>query len=71
MSREAFDERYEWMAGQDGYYILVVEDTARKTVVGTGALIVEKKLYVYHFLSLFHYFFSFFYIYIYIKKDRL
>ena len=47
VTREAFEQRYNWMAGQDGYYILVVEDTTRGIIVGTGALIVEKKLYVY------------------------
>ncbi|PKS12107.1 hypothetical protein jhhlp_001405 [Lomentospora prolificans] len=43
VTREAFEQRYNWMAGQDGYYILVVEDTTRGIIVGTGALIVEKK----------------------------
>lgn len=40
-----FAERFEWLSKQDGgYYILVIEDGGR--VVGTGALIVERKLYV-------------------------
>lgn len=40
-----FAGRYEWLSKQDGgYYILVIEDGGR--VVGTGALIVERKLYV-------------------------
>ena len=40
-----FAERFEWLTRQDGgYYILVIEDGGR--VVGTGALIVERKLYV-------------------------
>jgi len=41
-----WDERYEWMAnqGKGGYYLLVIDDGNR--VVGTGALIVERKLYV-------------------------
>lgn len=46
-----WDERYEWMVsqGKGGYYLLVIDDGNR--VVGTGALIVERKLYV--FLSFF------------------
>lgn len=40
----AFEAQYDAMAGQEGYYILVVEDTARGVIVGTGALIVERKL---------------------------
>jgi hypothetical protein len=40
-----FAERFAWLTRQDGgYYILVIEDGGR--VVGTGALIVERKLYV-------------------------
>lgn len=41
-----FDDRYRWMASQDGYYILVIEDASsgKAVVVGTGALIVERKL---------------------------
>ena len=41
-----WDERYEWMAneGKGGYYLLVIDDGHR--IVGTGALIVERKLYV-------------------------
>jgi glucosamine-phosphate N-acetyltransferase len=37
-------ERYEWMntQGRGGYYLLVVDDGSR--IVGTGALIVERKL---------------------------
>ncbi|KXH40854.1 acetyltransferase [Colletotrichum salicis] len=38
-----FAERYQWLSKSDGYYILVIEDTSTKTVVGTGALIVERK----------------------------
>lgn len=44
ISRDAFEERFRWMASQDGYYVLVVEDAAKGVVVGTGALIVERKL---------------------------
>ncbi|SPO03791.1 probable glucosamine-phosphate N-acetyltransferase [Cephalotrichum gorgonifer] len=43
VSAEAFAGQYDAMAGQEGYYILVVEDTARGVIVGTGALIVERK----------------------------
>jgi glucosamine-phosphate N-acetyltransferase len=49
ISEEAFRERYEWIAdrGSGQYFIVVVEDKARepdKRVVGTGALVVERKL---------------------------
>lgn len=46
VTKEQWEERYEWMAGQGrgGYYLLVIDDGER--VVGTGALIVERKLYV-------------------------
>ncbi|KAK4682982.1 Glucosamine-phosphate N-acetyltransferase-like protein [Podospora pseudoanserina] len=46
ISRQEFDERYQWLAKQDGtYFILVVEDTNLNPprIVGTGALIVERK----------------------------
>ncbi|CCF33401.1 acetyltransferase [Colletotrichum higginsianum] len=43
ISEPQFAERYDWLSKSDGYYILVIEDTSRKTVVGTGALIVERK----------------------------
>jgi glucosamine-phosphate N-acetyltransferase len=38
-----WNERYDWMntQGKGGYYLLVVEDGNR--IVGTGALIVERK----------------------------
>ncbi|TVY15951.1 Glucosamine 6-phosphate N-acetyltransferase [Lachnellula arida] len=38
-----WDERYTWMntQGKGGYYLLVVDDGTR--IVGTGALIVERK----------------------------
>jgi glucosamine-phosphate N-acetyltransferase len=44
-----FNERYDFMntQGQGAYYLLVIED--RKRIVGTGALIVEKKLCVLQF----------------------
>ncbi len=45
ISEEQFEERYSWISRQDGgYFILVVEDTNVGKVVGTGALIVERKL---------------------------
>jgi glucosamine-phosphate N-acetyltransferase len=44
ITEEQFNERYDFMntQGQGAYYLLVIED--RKRIVGTGALIVEKKL---------------------------
>ena len=53
VTAEAFEKQYDAMAGQEGYYILVVEDTSRGVIVGTGALIVEKKLCVLPSPSLF------------------
>jgi glucosamine-phosphate N-acetyltransferase len=46
ISEAAFDERYKWMVSQEGYYILVIEDSSsgKSVVVGTGALLVERKL---------------------------
>jgi len=47
ISKDQFDERYRWISRQDGgYFILVIEDTnsSPPRVVGTGALIVERKL---------------------------
>lgn len=41
---EAFAERYNWMLSQDTYYVLVIEDTSTGKVVGTGNLLVERKL---------------------------
>jgi len=46
ISKEQFEEQYNWMSRQEGgYFILVVEDTntSPPRVVGTGALIVERK----------------------------
>ncbi|KAG0651283.1 Phosphoglucosamine transacetylase [Hyphodiscus hymeniophilus] len=42
-----FNERYEFLSGQGkgGYYLLVIEDGGR--IVGTGALIVERK-FIHH-----------------------
>ena len=46
VSKEEWLERFDWMVRQEGYYIVVVEDTTKKLVVGTGAVVVEKKLCV-------------------------
>ncbi|KAL7621722.1 Glucosamine-phosphate N-acetyltransferase-like protein [Parahypoxylon ruwenzoriense] len=43
ISKEQFAERYQWMASQDTYHVLVIEDTSNKKIVGTGALLVERK----------------------------
>jgi hypothetical protein len=44
ITEEEWDGRYDWMStqGKGGYYLLVIEDGGR--IVGTGALIVERKL---------------------------
>lgn len=49
ISQEQFEKQFDDMEKQGSYYIIVIEDTNRSenSVVGTGALIVEKKLYVY------------------------
>jgi glucosamine-phosphate N-acetyltransferase len=46
VSEERFNERYDWMSthAKGTYYILIIDDGER--IVGTGALIVEKKLSV-------------------------
>lgn len=46
ITKDAFDERYEWMESQDTYYVLVIEDgsSGKPVIVGTGALLVERKL---------------------------
>ncbi|KAL9602014.1 MAG: hypothetical protein Q9219_002122 [cf. Caloplaca sp. 3 TL-2023] len=44
ISEKAWDERYDWMTTRgDGYYILVICNGEKK-VVGTGALLVERKI---------------------------
>ncbi|KHO00429.1 glucosamine 6-phosphate N-acetyltransferase [Metarhizium album ARSEF 1941] len=47
VTKEAFEEQFRQMSQQGGYYIIVIEDTNRtdgtKSVVATGALIVERK----------------------------
>lgn len=46
ISEEKWDERFEWMAKRgDEYFLLVIVDGEGK-IVGTGALIVERKLLV-------------------------
>lgn len=43
ITEDQFTDRFEWIKRQDGgYYILCIEDGGK--VVGTGALIVERKL---------------------------
>lgn len=44
ISKEAFEKRFREMQSIWGYYILVVLDGSKK-IVGTGALVLEKKLY--------------------------
>lgn len=46
ISESDFDKQYEKMSSEGSYYIIVIEDTTRteRPVVGTGALIVERKL---------------------------
>ena len=44
ITEEQWNERYEWMSKRnDEYFILVVQDGEGK-VVGTGAVVVERKL---------------------------
>ncbi|KAH6688930.1 acetyltransferase [Plectosphaerella plurivora] len=40
---DKFQGQYDWFASSGSYYIIVVEDTTKGAVVGTGALIVERK----------------------------
>ena len=46
ISESQFVERYQSISRQDGYYILVIEDSSKEkpVVVGCGSLIVESKL---------------------------
>lgn len=47
ITEEAWDERFSWMAKkEDEYHILVICNGEGK-VVGTGGVVVERKLYVY------------------------
>ncbi|EGZ78135.1 glucosamine 6-phosphate N-acetyltransferase [Neurospora tetrasperma FGSC 2509] len=46
ITKEQFQDRYDWVSRQDGgYFILVIEDTnsSPPRVVGTGAVLVERK----------------------------
>ena len=44
ISETAWNERYDWLARRgDEYYIIVICDGEKK-VVGTGAVIIERKL---------------------------
>lgn len=48
VSKEEFEKRFDEMrAGAGGYHVLVILDGEGK-IVGTGALIVERKLCVFH-----------------------
>lgn len=46
ITEKEWNGRYDWMnnQGKGGYYIMVIEDQGK--IVGTGALLVERKLYV-------------------------
>lgn len=46
VTEEQFNARYDWMnsQGRDVHYIVVIEHDNR--IVGTGALLVERKLFV-------------------------
>lgn len=47
IAEKEWNERYDWMSnqGKGGYYLLVIEDGGR--IVGTGALLVERK-FIHH-----------------------
>lgn len=46
INKERWEERFDWMKVREGeYFILVVTDESGK-VVGTGAVVVERKLSV-------------------------
>ena len=50
ISEDQFNERWDWMAAQNGtYFVLVIEDTAISRVIATGALLLERKLFVLDF----------------------
>jgi len=45
ISEQAFRDQYDFFSRQEGgYFNLVIEDTNVGKIVGTGALIVERKL---------------------------
>ncbi|KAH7176703.1 acyl-CoA N-acyltransferase [Dactylonectria macrodidyma] len=45
ISKADFDQQYDHMANANSYYVIIIEDTTKteRPVVGTGALIVERK----------------------------
>ena len=46
VTKEAFEQRFDEMkASQGRYYVLVILDAEEK-IVGTGAIVIESKLYV-------------------------
>jgi glucosamine-phosphate N-acetyltransferase len=47
ITEEQWNDRYDWMTtqGKGAYYLLVITNETGR-IVGTGALIVERKLYV-------------------------
>lgn len=53
ISETQFHEQYDWMRekGQEWYYGVVIEHAGK--VVGTGALIVERKLYAFFLPTIF------------------
>lgn len=44
ITQEQFNERYEWMKQRNGEYFLLCVTDGSSRIVGTGALIVERKL---------------------------
>lgn len=44
ITEEQFNERYEWMKQRNGEYFLLCIIDGSGRIVGTGALIVERKL---------------------------
>lgn len=46
VSESDFEKRFDEMKSGSGYHVLVILNE-KKDIVGTGALIVERKLYVY------------------------
>lgn len=48
ITEQQFLERYDWMKahGQEWYYCVVIVDERNDRIVGTGAMVVERKLYV-------------------------
>jgi glucosamine-phosphate N-acetyltransferase len=48
ISEAQFHERFDWHKhhGRGWYYCVVIVDRSADRIVGTGAMVVEKKLYV-------------------------